>query len=926
MLTLVLVFFDKLLGNLFSDIINEKIKNSLDRRNVSRTISQCSEAPAQALESYFRNESIKKEKVTIILEEINQLISLTKVDAKILASASLDAEKLTEMILSKNPISQRIKEEGLEWPFKMALQISSDSLCSIGTRFHNWESEAWRRNFEEFDKLKQNLEKILESVGPGGEGSLDDRFTHTYRSHILRRLARIDASTFGISSSLFLDLTTVFVQPNIMKVHKLKKDNKSGNKHVKKVASLEEARREVFSLEEDEDKVSKIKAEKFVNRHKRCAIVGLPGTGKTTLLQHILLATVRDEISFNHTNNLIPVLVRARQLDPSNLPGPDDLLKVVEGVVFANARPGFMKRQFENGKVLLLIDGLDEVVANKQDDFIRWIADYVELYPNSRYIISSRPADYQSDVFQEFDFKEVILCEFDTIQIREYVSRWTKAVEMAEGATPEEAEKTSTDYAAMLVKNTENNPYVRRIARNPLLLSTLCLVQRYEGGDLPNRRVVLYQRCIEGLLFHWDHKRGVSNTILSSLSLERKMMLLRRLALKMQIKGVAEFEESEVEKSFSESLKGIGERIKPQSILNNIRDRSGLLVERKPHIYGFSHLTFQEYLAALSINHVDTKIYDRLFLFSKRTNPQWSEVISLYAGIAPRDSVESLLEELINTRSHKLILLCGECLSATQSVCLEIQKKVIVKLINLPDISRLNLPDTSHLKYEPFRVQRILESYDERIVMEELVPLRNLKMIHSSRYLFFKKDPKSIKHILEAAERIMIGKQKPARWDFGLSLLLLVMENSEATKGLAELANMLLKTDSLKSGKRILWGLWSRDLWRIFEKEGQKLPGALKFLVGTSAIEEQINLCKFISVATPKVTEFKKSGEIKKLVKTVNLPTTTLMIFDKPPKLFFNTIKNLAKKGDKSVRKYAVDASAKLSKIRNISNKNSAYL
>ncbi len=909
MLVLALEFFDKLLRGLFSDAIEGKIKDYLNRRNVQRTISRCSEAPAQALESYFRNEGIDKNKVEVILEEVHQAITSAGVDAKMLASASLDAEKLTEMVLSKYPVPQRIKEERLEWPFQMSLQISSDMLCNIGTRFSEWEREAWLRSFEAFDKLLQNQNTILESVGPGGEGSLDERFSHTYRSHVLRRLAQIDASTFRISSSLFLDLTTVFVQPDIVKVPKSKKKSKTGKKQHDKVVSLEEARRQVFSQEEDEDKPRRIKAEEFIPKHKRCAIVGLPGAGKTTLLQHILLATVRGDIPFNTTNDVIPVLVRARQLDPANLPGPDDLLRVAEGRVLAGARPGFLRRQFEMGKVFLLIDGLDEVVVDKHDDLIRWISDFIEIYPNSRYVISSRPAGYQSDVFQRLHFSEVLLCEFNTDQIREYVRRWTKAVEMAGGATSEEAAQASSRYAAVLVKRAERNPYVRRIATNPLMLSTLCLVQKYEGGDLPNRRVVLYQRCIEGLLFHWDNKRGLPSAMLGSLPLERKMMLLRRLALQMQIQGVAEIEENQVEKSFRDSLKEVGERVKAKFLLDNIRDRSGLLMERRPHIYGFSHLTFQEYLTALSINHADYRTYDRLFLFSKRENPQWSEVIALYAGIASKDSVESLLKELLSTQKPKSILLSGECLASAQDVGLGIQKEVIRTLLFLPD-------DVGEPRHRVLSVQRILESLDEQVVMDQVTAaLRNLDVVHSTRYLFFKKDPRSVHSLLEAGRRILTGKQSPAKWDYGVSLILLLIEHSDTAKALAELADIASKDNYLGDRAKVLSGIWSWDLWgRRFpsrEKEKNLLPGVLKFLDDPSATEEQMNLCKFIAVAaSQKVIGDLWKKKPRRRVHKLPFPPFTL-----PTKTFSERIEYLAQHSIPSVKEHATRALANLSEL-----------
>ncbi len=86
--------------------------------------------------------------------------------------------------------------------------------------------------------------------------------------------------------------------------------------------------------------------------------------------------------------------------------------------------------------------------------------------------------------------------------MRDYVQRGAKAVFMSEGATEAEAEAESARPANALIASTQRNPYVRRIATNSLMLSTLCLVQRFEGDELPNPRVVLYQRCVEGLLFH----------------------------------------------------------------------------------------------------------------------------------------------------------------------------------------------------------------------------------------------------------------------------------------------------------------------------------------------------------------------------------------------------------------------------------------
>jgi hypothetical protein len=841
MINLILGFFDKLLESLFMDSVKGKIANYLDRRNVERIISRASEIPAQALEAYFHNENIKEQKVELLLIELQNIILSAQIGAKLLASASLDPEKLTDIILSEFSMPQGVEEEGMQWQFRMALQIVCDTLCNIGPRFANWEKEAWSRNFDAFDKLLENQQTIIKAVGPGGEGTLDERFEHTFKSHVLRKLAQIDASTFRVSSSLFLDLTTVFVEPYVIAVNKPSETNSPEEHEI--MITLEEARKQILSEDRATQDTQRTLAQTFFAEHKFCAVVGLPGSGKTTLLQHMLLTLAKGDIVLNDCEVAIPVFVKVRQLNFDNLPNVDELLEVAEGKVFAGARPGFLKRQFEKGNVILLLDGLDEAPSEKRKLLNNWISDLIDLYPNSHYIVASRPAGYQSSFFNKLGFNEVSLCEFDDNQIQQYVSKWSKAVAFAEGATQEEAEKISQQNANLLTQKAKKNPYVRRIATNPLMLSTLCLVQRYEGGELPNRRVVLYQRCVEGLLFHWDKKRGISSALIETIPLERKMLLLRRLALEMQIREKAEIDENDIRTSFANSLIEVGELADVEAIIENIKDRSGLLVERRPMVYGFSHLTFQEYLAALSINQGDFRNADRLFLFGKRKNYQWREVIALYAGIAPKDSVESLIRELLTTNDAVLMPLCGECLVASQDAKIDLQKEVINRLLNLTD------DIDSAGRWGFLAIQHILESLDESIVYNCVFEnLKNLDIVHPTRYLYFRRSKVAIKALTEAGTRILNKKQKPAKWDYGISLILLLTEDLGAIDGLNELAVIAQRKRLTKKQGRVLCGLFSYELWGDFQKN--RFPGVLKFLSTEQEIDVVESLCKYILEAT----------------------------------------------------------------------------
>ena len=237
-------------------------------------------------------------------------------------------------------------------------KISAEALCQIGPRFADWEWAAWHRSFDAFDKLLANQEEIIQTIGVDAQGAEDEKFAHTYRSHVLRRLATIDASTLRASSNLMLDLSTVFVQPDVIEAPSLPEEIEALEQRL----SLEEARASLLERLQAQTGGERVTAESVVREYPRCAIVGPPGSGKTTLLQHLLLAITKGDLSFGSSTPLIPVLVKVRQLNPQSLPPVDDLLQLTESRIFSGTRPGFMDRQFHAGNVVLLIDGMDEIV------------------------------------------------------------------------------------------------------------------------------------------------------------------------------------------------------------------------------------------------------------------------------------------------------------------------------------------------------------------------------------------------------------------------------------------------------------------------------------------------------------------------------------------------------------------------------------
>jgi hypothetical protein len=213
-------------------------------------------------------------------------------------------------------------------------------------------------------------------------------------------------------------------------------------------------------------------------------------------------------------------------------------------------------------------------------------------------------------------------------------------VRLARNEPTEEARREGVIDGERIDKSFTDHPYIRNLARNPLMLSAICLVNYFEAGELPQDRALLYQLCVEGLLHHWDQRRGIR----SEFGLEEKLRVCREVALAMQADDRAEYEADRVQTIFAGVL---GNPTRAKRLLEHIRYRTGLLLERRPGVFAFAHLTFQEYLAARSIHEGNRLGIGVERLSQEHNDGRWQEVIALYCGLTPTPVARDIIERLI---------------------------------------------------------------------------------------------------------------------------------------------------------------------------------------------------------------------------------------------------------------------------------------
>ncbi|MBI4517639.1 MAG: SUMF1/EgtB/PvdO family nonheme iron enzyme [Deltaproteobacteria bacterium] len=393
------------------------------------------------------------------------------------------------------------------------------------------------------------------------------------------------------------------------------------------------------------------------------AVLGHPGSGKTTLLKHLaLLCAGGRQGELGLGADTLPVFVPLR-----NVRVDDDFapaLQAASDPAIKDFPPRFFAPALTDGRCLLLCDGLDEVANRDQRiEVSRWIERLAERYPDNRIVVTSRFAGYRAAPLQA-PHLQLDVAPLRRQEVDDFLRRWYRVVysflKDGSAAVLEQAERE----ASTLAERIWDYEALRRLAVNPMLLQLIALV-RYQGGDLPDKRVELYEKCVDMLLEHWDKARRLD----TGLRAKEAREFLQPLALWMH--GECDrrsAREDEIRPVLSECATRLHREIDTQAFLDSVRDRSGLLTGYGTDEYGFLHLSFQEYLAAEEIRN------QRRFevLIDHYDESWWREVTRLFAGLHNPSFFSDLMRAVAaagKLRGHESFT--AECIRDAQGLSAE---------------------------------------------------------------------------------------------------------------------------------------------------------------------------------------------------------------------------------------------------------------
>ena len=230
--------------------------------------------------------------------------------------------------------------------------------------------------------------------------------SHDYGKHYKERHGQLKISCLEMQAPISLE--QVYVAVRLL-------DQKNATQYGS-LENIETEFREGTNTDSESDSDERQYGMIVANDEQHLMVLGGPGVGKSTFLRKVGLEALKRKNS-NFQHECTPVFLELKRLTENSI--DIEALITHEFKVCGYPYPQQMtKTTLKSDKLLVLLDGLDEVPRENVDKIIDKIGDFVNQYSRIRFIASCRKAVNIRGFTQ---FTNVEIADFDDSQIKRYI-------------------------------------------------------------------------------------------------------------------------------------------------------------------------------------------------------------------------------------------------------------------------------------------------------------------------------------------------------------------------------------------------------------------------------------------------------------------------------------------------------------------------